>query len=109
LDVIFRLPGQPDLGIECVVDTGFEGELTLPPAAVAAMRLPYLTQLNAKLADGSAVATPVHVARIIWSGAERAITVLAMGSRPLLGTALLTGYHLEIDFEDGGLVRIDPL
>jgi predicted aspartyl protease len=37
IGVIFRLPGQPDLEIECVVDTGFEGALTLPPAAVSAL------------------------------------------------------------------------
>ena len=42
LPVTFRLASQPDLAIEFVVDTGFTGFLTLPPAAVSAMRLPYL-------------------------------------------------------------------
>jgi predicted aspartyl protease len=37
VDVRFRLPARPDFSIECVVDTGFEGALTLPPAAIAAL------------------------------------------------------------------------
>ena len=59
--VVFRIPGQPDIEIECVVDTGFEGALTLPPDAVTALGLPYLTELNANLADNTNVRTGVHV------------------------------------------------
>lgn len=40
LPVTLRLPNQPELTIEFVVDTGFTGFLTLPPTAVAALRLP---------------------------------------------------------------------
>jgi len=32
VEITFRLPGQPDR----TMDTGFQGELALPPAAVAA-------------------------------------------------------------------------
>jgi predicted aspartyl protease len=42
LNVTFRLPGQPDLEIECVIDTGFIGYLTLPIDAVLAMNLPFI-------------------------------------------------------------------
>jgi predicted aspartyl protease len=41
VNVVFRLPGRPDLAIECVVDTGFAGALTLPPSAVTALGLPF--------------------------------------------------------------------
>ena len=44
LPVTFRLPDQPDLTIEFVVDTGFTGELTLPAPAVAAMGLRSCTE-----------------------------------------------------------------
>ena len=35
-EVVFRLPGQPDLRISCVIYMRFAGCLTLPPAAIAA-------------------------------------------------------------------------
>jgi hypothetical protein len=40
---------------------------------------------------------------------ERVIPVLAMGRRPLLGTALLEDYHLGIDFCEGGTVLVDEI
>jgi hypothetical protein len=38
---------------------------------------------------------------------EKDVAVLAMGRRPLIGTALLEDYHLSIDFYDGGTVIVD--
>src|SRR5436309_2742387 len=38
IDVGFRLLNRPDLTIEFVVDTGFEGALTLPPGALSLLR-----------------------------------------------------------------------
>jgi clan AA aspartic protease len=95
--------------IECVVDTGFEGFLTLPPSIVAELGLPYLININANLADNSSVETNVYLATIIWNGAERNVAVLAMGRRPLIGTALLEDYHLSIDFCEGGTVLVDDI
>ena len=109
VNVTFRVAGQPDFQVECVVDTGFEGALTLPPAAVAALGLPYLTDLIANLADNTAIRTDVHVATIVWNGMERDVAVLVLGGRPLVGTALLDGLHLEIDFTDGGGVVIEVI
>lgn len=110
IGVIFRVPRQEDLiEIECVVDTGFEGFLTLPSAAIAQLGLPYLAQINANLADNSNVATDVYLATVVWKGVARDIAVLAMGRRPLIGTALLQEYHLSIDVCEGGTVLIDEI
>ena len=46
---------------------------------------------------------------ILWNGVERVIPILAMGRRPLIGTALLVDLHLEIDFCEGGIVLIDDI
>ena len=108
VDVAVRRVGQPDLRLECVIDTGFEGSVTLPAAAVRALGLPYLTDLTANLVDDTDVQAAVHVATILWDGKEQNVAVLALGRQPLVGTALLTGRHLGIDFTDGGAVRIDP-
>jgi clan AA aspartic protease len=109
MGVIICLSSGLNLEIECVVDTGFQGFLTLPSAAIAQMGLPYAARIDANLADNSSVATDVYWASILWNGIEREIAVLAMGQRPLIGTALLENYHLSIDFCDGGTVLVDDI
>jgi clan AA aspartic protease len=109
VNVTLRLPGKPDFQIECVVDTGFEGALTLPEKVVQALQLSHLGNLNANLANNASVATDVYVAILVWEGAELPVAVLALGERPLLGTALLKGHRLTIDFEDGEQVVIESI
>ncbi|GAA6618545.1 hypothetical protein NUACC26_043560 [Scytonema sp. NUACC26] len=98
MGVILLPPQRSAIEIECVVDTGFEGFLTLPPSVIADLGLPYLININANLANNSSMETDIHLATIVWNGVERNVTVLAMGRRPLIGTALLEDYHLSIDF-----------
>jgi clan AA aspartic protease len=109
LRLLIHLPEQVSVEIECVIDTGFEGFLTLPPVVVENLELPYLININANLADNSTVKTDVHAATILWNGVERNIAVLAMGHRPLIGTALLKDCHLSIDFCDDGTVVVDRI
>ena len=107
VDVTLRLPNQPDIAIEFVVDTGFEGALTMPRHAIIALGLPYFERIPSRLADGTRRETEAYIATIMWEGREVEVAVLAMGHRALLGTALLEGKRLCIDFRDGGKVRIE--
>ncbi len=107
--LIFLLFNGSTLPIEFVVDTGFTGHLCLPSEAVSLLRLPFIYDLPANLADNSEVLLPVHEAVIIWDGEEREVNVIATGRRPLLGTALLNDQELVIQFTEGGLVTIDEL
>ncbi|MEI6430817.1 MAG: clan AA aspartic protease [bacterium] len=109
VQVTFRLPGQPDFAIECVVDTGFAGALTLPPHAISMLGLPFFQEIDANLANDADVKTSVHIATIFWEGEEIEVAVLAMGRRPLLGTALLENKRLSADFTEEGEVSITPL
>ncbi len=109
LDVTFRLPGQPDFEIECVIDTGFVGYLTLPLAAVSTMNLPFLRRMPVNLADDSIIVVEVYAATILWNGQERDEEVPATGKRPLIGTLLLDGSELNVQFADGGLVSVETL
>ncbi len=109
LPITFRLPGQPNFTLELVVDTGFTEFLTLPVAAVSAMRLPFLHNRTAYLADGSTTRMPIHAATILWNGVERQVSVLATGRRPLLGTALLDDQELRVRFRENDLVTVDEL
>ena len=107
--VIFRLPQQPDFSLDFVVDTGFNGYLTLPPQAVSVMNLPLYSSTSIRLADGSEALSAIYLATIVWDDVEKVVHILASGYKPLLGTKMMQGYHLEIDFEDNGLVSLEKL
>jgi clan AA aspartic protease len=109
LKVVFQIAGYPNLEIGCVIDTGFEGALTLPVAAVEKLQLPFVARINVNLANGDNFVTPVHRATIVWDGVEIEVPVLAMGNRPLIGTLLLSNYNLNIDFCDGGILSVEAL
>ncbi len=109
VSVTFRLPNLPDAALEFVVDTGFEGALTLPSSVITALGLPFIQEMTTYLANHETERADVYLARIVWDGFEQHTLVLAMGKRPLLGTALLNGKRLCVDFADGGLVIIDDL
>ncbi|MCW3054291.1 MAG: clan aspartic protease, family [Chthonomonadales bacterium] len=109
LSIRFRLPGQPDLEIDSVIDTGFIGYLTLPMAAVLAMNLPFIRRMPVNLADNSTITVEVYAATILWNGEEREQEVLATGIHPLIGTLLLEGSELNVQFAEGGLVTVEIL
>ena len=109
LSIQFRPANSSYYDLEFVVDTGFTGFLTLPQNDVAALELPLVYFTRSHLADHSTIRLPVHEGTILWNGTERTVNVLATGERPLLGTALLKGNELVVQFEESGLVTIEPL
>jgi clan AA aspartic protease len=109
VSVPFRLPNRPDIAIEFVIDTGFTDFLCLPPEVASVLGLPFEYNMRVNLADNSNVAVRVHKATILWNSEEQDVRVLSTGSRPLLGTALLEGYELVVQFTEGGLVTIEEL
>lgn len=109
LPVTIHLLGQPSVTLEFVVDTGFTEYLTLPQAAITAMRLPFLYSQRAGLADGSDISIAVYAVTILWNGLEREVRVIATGRRPLLGTALLDDQELRAQFRESGLVTVEEL
>lgn len=92
-----------------VLDTGFTGALTLPSASIQRLALPYLHEQVATLADGATFVTPTYEAEVVWDEQSRAVTVMAAEGAPLVGMALLHGYHLGLDVVSGGAVSITQL
>jgi clan AA aspartic protease len=105
----FRISPHQSLTIEFVVDTGFAGALTLPPTAIASLGLPFVERISASLADSSTTFVDAYAATIVWDGEEREVAILATGDRPLLGTLLLDGFDLQIQFMDGGLLTLERI
>ena len=109
VEVVFFLPGGGTISLEFVIDTGFVGALTLPSAAVATMNLPFVHEFNTNLANDSSFRADAHRGVIMWHGQTLSVPVLAMGRRPLLGTALLAGYDLNAEFAPNGRVEINDI
>ena len=94
--------------IEAVIDTGFNGFLTLPLDLVAELQLPFATQSKVFLADGSDVWLNVHVVFVEWNGRRRYVKADATGRKPMVGMGLLHQYNLYVEVAQGGRVVIQP-
>lgn len=93
--------------IEAVIDTGFNGFLTLPPALVAELSLPLEGIGRATLGDGSEVTFPFYDVTVLLDGEPRYGLADAAATTPLVGMSLLRGYELHIAVEPGGLVIVE--
>src|SRR5206468_11066605 len=109
LRLIVRDVGGQPRDVETVIDTGFNGFLTLPPALIAALGLPWLCRQQGQLADGSLLAFDVYVATVDWHGQPRSAEGEAADARPPLGMALLPGPALRIEVLPGGGVTMSQL
>ena len=81
---------------EALVDTGFEGDLALPPAQVGG--LPPDRYSRWVLANGSEILAPVHDGRLTVGGFPAlAVSVLAVGGQPILGRGVTDRFLLILD------------
>lgn len=95
--------------VEAVIDTGFTGYVTLPQAAIHALRLSGPVSMEAMLADGQVIDLQLYTAAITWHGTERVVEIIATGTEPLIGMSLLEGSDVRLQVRDGGQVTIRPL
>lgn len=109
LPVRFVLAGEMVFSVDFVVNTGFNGYLTLLVEAVGAMNLPLFSTTAAILADGTQSLIPTPVATIDWHGQELLVPVLAMGSKPLLGVSLLHQSRLVAEFIEDGSIELEKI
>lgn len=106
--VIGNSSGQRQV-IDTVIDTGFNGFLTLPSAVITTLSLPWSASDIVTLGDGSETVFDLYTATIIWDGQYREIDIAESETEPLMGMALLYGYRLQMDAIEGGIVRIEAL
>jgi clan AA aspartic protease len=95
--------------IEVIIDTGFNGFLTLPSALVYILRLPLVGNRRATLGDGSVIVLDVYLATVLWHSQEREVLVLQADGDALVGMSLLYGNRVILDIVDDGDVLIDEL
>jgi len=104
-----RGPRGRQLPIDAVIDTGFNGWLTLPPALVASLGLSWQTFIRAVMADGREDTFNVYEAKVLWDRRRRSVPVTQADSDLLVGMPLLEGSEVNLRVHEHGLVTIKRL
>ncbi len=107
---IVRLPvfgrrGQREV-VEAVVDTGYDGFLTLPPTMIRELELEWLSDGHAILADGSECLFDLYEGEVLWDRRRMLIRIDASDATPLVGMRLLEGFELTMQVRQEGPILI---
>ena len=102
-------PDGREQKIEAVVDTGFNGFLTLPPTVLSALGCPQIGRGRAVMANGHSELFDVYEVTLIWDGQPRTVETDAADTDALIGMSLIYGYELRIQALDGGRVTLETL
>ena len=102
---VFGKRGQQET-IAAIVDTGYDGSLTLPPTMIRELELRWISFGDATLADGSEVAFDVHEGEVLWDRRRVLISIDSSDSTPLVGMQLLEGFELTMQVRPDGPVLI---
>ena len=109
-EAVIRLQVQGPTGhahdVDALIDTGFNGFLTLPPALVTALGLTRRSRGRAQLANGSEELFDIYGVTVLWDGQPRYVEADAVDTTPLVNMSLLDGYDLHIQVAAGGQVVI---
>ena len=95
--------------VNTVIDTGFDGFLSLPSDIIARLGLSWRTSNVATLGDGSKTLFDFYTGTVIWDGQYRMIDIAESETEPLLGLAMLRGYRLQAENVRGGIVKVEAL
>ncbi len=96
-----------EIEVESILDTGYNGSLSLPPEVIASLALPARGSRYVTLGDGSTVLLNIYRATVIWDGQPRPVQVMETEDVSLIGMSLLYGYRVILDVIDGGFVTIE--
>jgi clan AA aspartic protease len=110
-EAVIRLRIQGPTGhereVDAIIDTGFNGFLTLPFTLITALGLTRLSRGRALLANGSEGLFDIYRVTVLWDGQPRYVEADAVDTTPLVGMSLLEGYDLHIQVAEGGQVVIE--
>lgn len=95
--------------IEAIVDTGFNGWLSLPLDLIEEMEFSWTHIAWVLLADDSETPCDVYDGSVLWNEKSRRIPVDCGGETPLIGMRLLENHMLQVMVTPNGSVTIDAL
>jgi clan AA aspartic protease len=94
---------------DAIVDTGFNGWLSLPPDLISELNLKWKRRGRAILGDGSECVFNVYEAVLVWDGNFLTIPIDEADSEPLVGMSLMEGYQLMVQVFQGGRVELSKV
>jgi clan AA aspartic protease len=87
--------------IKCVIDTGFNGSLLLPRNFVETNSMLFVGSEEAELVEGITAEIETALADIKWFDEEFSARIfVSEADDALIGTEMLTGSLLEIDYKN---------
>ena len=96
---------QDETGIlryfECVLDTGYDGDIALSSAVIRRLGLVSVGYQDSALANGDIVPLPVYRGIASWHGRFVAVEVVETPRESVIGMALLENSTLTIQAWDG--------
>ena len=95
--------------VEAVIDTGFNGYLTLPNDLINYLKLQRAGSRHVTLGDGNVVVLDVYLAMVLWHRQQREVLALEADGGSLIGMSLLYGSRLVLEVIDNGDVTIESL
>ena len=105
--VPITIHGARPAKIRAVVDTGFTGHLCLAADLRRRMTLRRSGDVELELADGRRVQQAAYVGEVTFDRRRRTVLVtLTRSLDSLVGTSLLMGKHLRVEWIAGGRVVI---
>lgn len=88
-----------NLLLEFVIDTGFSGWMMLPRAVIHSLQLEVVGTIDCNTVNGISIEAEFVETEIEWLGEKRAVFILiSEGQDALIGTRLLDGARLTIDY-----------
>lgn len=113
LDAIVPLVVSGESGqqavIKAVIDTGFNGFLTLPPSLIEQLEGKFIGLGRAILADGEEKLFPLYEISVLWDDQFRTVEADSADTDPLIGMELMKGYTLRIEVNPQGTVLLEKL
>ena len=95
--------------VEAVIDTGFNGYLTLPNDLINYLKLQRAGSRHVTLGDGNVVVLDVYLAMVLWHGQQREVLAVQADGGALIGMSLLYGNRVMLEIIDDGDVTIASL
>lgn len=112
-EIVIRLEAlagsQSAISIQAIVDTGFNGSLTLPVGVLNTLGASAAGTRRAELGDGNLVELDAYFVTVKWRDEDRQVLALQAEAMPLVGMSLLWGSRVRFDAQDGGPVTIDAI
>jgi clan AA aspartic protease len=102
-------PAGQEHEIGAIIDTGFDGWLSLPSSLIVPLGLVWRRRGRALMADGRESVFDIYEATVIWDGHVRRVPVDGAETAPLIGMSLLEGYELTVQVRAAGNVIIRVL